>query len=66
MKTVRKYSAGGPLVGSSLAQRNKYRSYYKKKTKELEDAIAAHKGTPKAKELVKEYNQHIKDAPPWL
>lgn len=66
MKTVRKYSAGGPLAGSSLSQRNKYRVSYNKKTKDLEAAIEAAKGTPKAKSLVSEYNKHIKEAPKWL
>lgn len=57
MKSIKKYpkySEGG-VAQKSLSNTIKNENYKKKKMKELEAAIQAHKGTPKAKELVKQY-----------
>lgn len=57
MKSIKKYPkyAEGGVAQTSLYDTVKSENEKKKKMKELEAAIAAHKGTPKAAELVKQY-----------
>ena len=57
MKSIKKYpkySEGG-VADTSLYNTVKNENEKKKKMKDLEAAIAAHKGTPKGRELVKQY-----------
>jgi|DEB0MinimDraft_10_1074344.scaffolds.fasta_scaffold20514_2 hypothetical protein len=66
MKPVRKYSGGGSVPDSSLAQRNRVRADFNTKKDELEKAIETAKGTPEVGALIREYKAHMEAMPSFL